>query len=174
MRRTDRIRFGLLSLVVPLLPVSAWGLSTDGDQPMVIEADSAELDDRSGISVYKGNVKVVQGTMVLTGETLTVHIKDDSVDKVIVEGSPATYKQRPDGKQQDINARSGHMEYYTDPQKVILEKDAQVEQDGDVLRSERIVYDVATNQVTANGGNDPEQRVRITLQPKNKKNQTKP
>jgi lipopolysaccharide export system protein LptA len=160
-----------IALLLAVLAPTAWGLSTDTDQPMVIEADSAELDDRSGISTYKGNVRIEQGSMTLTGDRLTVHIEDDRVTRVIVDGSPATYKQRPDGKDRDIRAESRHMEYFTDPEKVLLEEQARVEQDGDTLSGERIVYDVATDQVSADGGSKPDQRVRITLQPKKKKKQ---
>lgn len=158
------------AVLLAALPAIGWGLSTDTEQPMVIEADSAELDDRTGISTYKGSVKVVQGSMALTGDALSVHIEDDRVVRVVVDGSPATYKQRPDGKDRDINARARHMEYFTDPEKVVLEQDARVEQEGNTLTSERIIYDVTTNQVTAEGGSKPDQRVIITLQPK-KKNQ---
>ncbi len=160
------------AVLLSALPVVAWGLSTDSDQPMVIEADSAELDDRSGVSTYQGNVRIVQGTMELTGDKLTVHMENDRVNRVLVDGSPATYKQRPDGKTQDVNASARHMEYYTDPEKVTLENDARVEQNGDTLSGERIIYDIAKNQVSADGGSKPDRRVRITLQPKNKKTPT--
>ena len=157
----------LIWLVLAGLPGISSGLSEDNNQPMLIEADTAELDDKKGISIYKGNVKVTQGTLVLTGDTMTVYNNGDDISKVVVNGSPATYKQRPDGKDQDINAKALLMEYFKTPEKVILSKEAEVEQEGDILRSERIVYDVEKDQVSA-GTNNPNQRVRITLQPKNK------
>ena len=132
---------------------------------MLIEADRAELDDAKGISIYRGNVKVTQGTLVLTGEVMTVYNKGDDVDKVIMEGQPATYRQRPDNKDQDVRAKALRMEYYTDPEQIILLRQAEVEQQGDLLRSERIEYDVAKDQVNA-GTDQPDERVRITIQPK--------
>jgi lipopolysaccharide export system protein LptA len=154
-------------LVVLLLAVSgsAGALSTDRDQPMLIEADRAELDDAKGISTYRGNVKVTQGTLVLTGDVMTVYSNKDDVEKVIMEGNPATYRQRPDDKDEDVRARSLRMEYYTDPEYIILLKEAEVTQAGDVLRSQRIEYDVAKDQVNA-GTDEPDERVRITIQPK--------
>lgn len=162
------ILINLLLLAGTALPGAAAALTSDAEQPMLIEADSAELDDKKGISIYRGNVRVTQGTLVLTGETMTVYNQDDDISKVIVEGAPATYKQRPDGKQQDVHAKALMMEYFKSPEKVILSKDAEVEQEGDILRSERIVYDIENDQVTAGSG-EPGNRVRITLQPKNKK-----
>ena len=109
-----------LMLTLCLMPSVGWSLSTDRDQPMLIEADRAELNDAEGISIYQGNVKVTQGTLVLTGDTMTVHQKGDDIDKVIMDGNPATYKQRPDNKDQDVRAKAQRMEYYTNPEYIIL------------------------------------------------------
>ena len=166
---------GLL-LALILIPANSWALSSDREQPMLIEADRAELDDARGISIYRGNVKVTQGTLVLTGDIMTVHNKGNDVEKVIMEGKPATYKQRPDNKDKDVRARAQHMEYFTSPEKIILTGQAEVDQSGDVLRSERIEYDVATDKVNA-GTDQPNERVRITIQPrpgKEKKTPAKP
>jgi lipopolysaccharide export system protein LptA len=154
-------------------PMISWGLSSDRQQPMLIEADRVELDDAKGISVYRGRVKVTQGSLILTGETMTVHTKGNAVEKVVMEGTPATYQQRPDNKEQDVHAKALRMEYYTDPEHIILLKQAEVEQQGDVLRSERIEYDVANDQVSA-GTDQPDERVHITIQPKPDKESPKP
>jgi lipopolysaccharide export system protein LptA len=152
-------------LALTLIPINSWALSSDREQPMLIEADRAELDDSKGISTYRGNVKVTQGTLLLTGDIMTVYNKGNDVEKVIMEGQPATYRQRPDDKDKDVRASALHMEYYTNPEKIILIKQAEVEQEGDVLRSERIEYDVPTDKVNA-GTDQPNERVRITIQPR--------
>ena len=158
----------LIFLGLTVLPMVAWGLSSDRQQPMMIEADRVELDDAKGISTYRGRVKVAQGTLLLTGETMTVHNKGNRIEKVIVEGKPATYQQRPDNKDQDVHAKALRMEYYTNPEHIILLKQAEVEQQGDVLRSERIEYDMVKDQVSA-GTDQPDERVHITIQPKTEK-----
>jgi lipopolysaccharide export system protein LptA len=160
-------------LLAALAPGLCWALSTDRNQPMSIEADRVELNDGKGISVYRGNVKVTQGTLVLTGQTMTVFTKNDQVEKVIMEGKPATYRQRPDNKNQDVRAKALRMEYYTNPEHIILLKDAEVEQEGDRLRSERIEYDVLKDKVNA-GTDQPNERVHITIQPRPEKNQPVP
>lgn len=165
----NRFYAAWLCLAAGLTPAAGWALSTDRNQPMSIEADRVELNDAEGVSVYHGNVKVTQGTLVLTGDTMTVYNKGDNVEKVIMEGSPATYKQRPDKKDQDVRAKALRMEYFTSPEYIVLQKEAEVEQEGDVLRSERIEYDVARDKVNA-GTNQPNERVRITIQPRPEKN----
>jgi len=163
------IRIAHLTLIVALAtPSWCLALSSDRSQPMMIEADRVELDDATGVSIYTGNVKVTQGTLVLTGDRMTVHNQGDDVEKVLMDGTPATYKQRPDGKEHDVHAKSKRMEYYTDPERIILLEQAEVDQAGDVLRSERIVYDVVKDQVNA-GTDQPNERVIITIQPRPKK-----
>ena len=169
----NKLQNRLIWLALAALPFHSWALSSDRHQPMMIEADRVELDDAKGISVYRGRVRVSQGTLLLTGETMTVHNKGNRIEKVIMEGKPATYKQRPDNKDQDVHAKALHMEYYTDPEYVILLKQAVVEQQGDVLRSERIEYDVAKDKVSA-GTNQPDERVHITIQPKTEPPPEKP
>ena len=155
-------------LALCLLPSLGWTLSTDRNQPMLIEADRAELNDADGVSVYRGNVKVTQGTLELTGDTMTVYNKGDDVSKVIMDGKPATYKQRPDNKDKDVRARALRMEYTINPEYIILLKEAEVEQEGNTLHSERIEYDVANDKVNA-GTDKPNDRVRIVIQPKTEK-----
>jgi len=169
----NKLRNQLFFLALTGLPMLSWALSSDRQQPMLIEADRVELDDASGISIYRGRVKVAQGTLILTGETMTVHNKGNAIEKVIMEGTPATYQQRPDNKDQDVHAKALRMEYYTNPEHIILLKQAEVEQQGDVLRSERIEYDMAKDQVSA-GTDQPDERVHITIQPKNEKEPQKP
>lgn len=164
----NKFHAACLWLAAGLIPVNGWALSTDRSKPMSIEADRVELNDGKGVSVYHGNVKVSQGTLRLTGDTMTVHNKGDKVEKVIMEGSPATYRQRPDNKDQDVRAHALRMEYFSDPEYIVLQKEAEVEQEGDKLRSERIEYDVARDKVNA-GTNQPNERVHITIQPRNEK-----
>lgn len=168
MIKTSLNRWTLLALMT--LPVQVWALSTDKQQPMRIEADRVELDDATGISTYSGNVKVTQGTLVLTGELMTIHSSNNEIRKVIMEGNPATYRQRPDNKDEDVHANSLRMEYYTEPERIILLKQAEVNQQGDQLRSERIEYDVVKDQVRA-GTDAPNERVHIIIQPKPGKDQ---
>ena len=63
---------------------------------------------------------------MLTGDLMTIYSEDNAIRKVIMEGNPATYRQRPDDKDQDVQASSQRMEYYTDPEHIILLKQAEV------------------------------------------------
>jgi len=140
-------------------------LSSDRDQPMELEADHANIDDQRGVHVYTGNVIITQGTMRITADHLTVKLRDGDIVEAIALGQPATYRQRPDGKEQDVEAKSLRMEYYADKGELILIDQARVWQGRDTFSSQRIHYDIDQDIVNAGDGQN---RVKIILQPKPK------
>lgn len=81
----------LLSLSAALGSVSAWALPSDREQPIRIQADSAELDDKQGVAVYRGDVVITQGTMKVTGDTVTItQNAQGDVEVFTSVGKPAT------------------------------------------------------------------------------------
>ena len=151
-----------------LLPLCAWGLDADREQPINIEADKASLNDKTGFSVYEGNVRLQQGTLLFTGSKMTVQLTDNKLDTIVLTGTPATYVQRPQGKDTDQHAEAGRIEYYALEERVILLDKARIWESGDEeFRSDRIVFSLKSDTVDAGGGGDSG-RVHITLQPKDK------
>lgn len=155
-------------LLMALLPLTAWGLDADREQPITIEADKASLNDKTGLSVYQGNVRLQQGTLIFTGNHMTVQLTDKKLDVIVLTGNPATSVQRPQGKSTDQHAEAGRIEYYALDERVILLDKARIWETGDEeFRSDRIVINLKTDTVDAGGGGDSG-RVHITLQPKDK------
>ncbi len=162
-------RLAGIAILLSVLPCAAWGLSNDREQPMTIESDRATLNEKTGNSVYDGNVQVQQGTLVLQGNHMTVQLNDSRIERIILTGSPATYRQRPDGKDTDQHAEAGRIEYNATEDRITLLENARVWQSGaEEFRSERIVFNLKNNTVNAGGSNSGD-RVRITLQPGGKK-----
>ena len=146
---------------------SAWCLSTDSNQPLQIDADQADIDQQSGISTYRGHVRLSRGSMLLLADEVVVKQEGGSVHLVTATGSPVSYSQRSD-KQQDIRASALRMEYHVDNGQLLLIKQAELHQDANVFASERIVYDSIADRVNAGAGADtpsPQDRVHITIQP---------
>jgi lipopolysaccharide export system protein LptA len=168
----SHIRLLGTALLLLLLPVSGLGQTSDRSQPINIEADRATLNEKTGNSVYEGNVYLQQGTLVLQGSKMTVQLYDNTIDTLVLIGDPATYRQRPDGKESDQHAEAGRIEYYAKEDRIILLENARVWQSGEEeLRSDRIVFDLKSNTLNA-GSNKPGDRVHITLQPGSKQNKT--
>ena len=154
-------------LLLLCVPAMAQGLSSDRNQPITIEADSAILHEKEGRSIYKGNVHLQQGTLNLRGDSMTVLIADDEIEKIVLTGQPASYQQRPEDRDSDQHAEAGRIEYHAADERMILLENARVWQsDAEEFSSERIIYNMKNNTVTAGGSAGD--RVRITLQPKNR------
>ena len=96
LKQIEKINIFVL-LFLTLVFNSAYCLSTDSEQNIEIEADAAEMDDVKNITTYRGNVIVTQGSIRMTGHTMTVYF-DDNRDMmlVIMDGTPAKYRQLPD------------------------------------------------------------------------------
>lgn len=157
-------RPGLLLAAMLIAPGASWALSADRTQPMHIEADEVTIDDKKQVSVYVGDVVVTQGTLRITADKLTVYTDDGDIQKMVALGRPATYKQRPDNKDQDVEAEALKMEYFADRELVILTDQAKLWQGPNTFASERIVYRLDRDQVDAGrkAGGD---RVRIIIHP---------
>lgn len=151
-----------------LAPGTAFALSTDRDQPMYIEADKVHIDEKSGVSTYRGNVSLTQGSMHLTADKAAVHNKkDQTLEKVMIVGNPVRFRQRPDDAAEDVRAESRRMEYFADKDRLNLIEEAKVWQGGNVFTGNRIVYDTLHHVVTGTKApGEKSDRVRITIQPK--------
>lgn len=166
----------LLLSITLFYNVLAWALSTDSDQPIEIEADSAELDDQKGVTVYTGDVVVVQGTIRMTGQKMTVYYNEKKdLDTVIMEGHPATYRQLPDNSKVYDEAEALRMEYYETKNLIVLIDQAVVKQEGLRFSGSRIDYDTLNSKIKAKGEtkqdggtNQGSGRVKITIKPKKK------
>ena len=155
----------LAALFLLLIPVVAQGLSTDREQQIKIEADTATFNEKEGTSIYQGNVNLRQGTLKLQSQRMTVHLADDQIVEIILTGNPASYQQRPDNKEVDVHAEAGEIRYNFIDERLTLHGDAHIWQPGaEEFHSERIVIDLKHNTVNA-GGNGTDSRVRIIFQP---------
>ena len=173
MKNFDALAICLLIILSPF----ANALTTDKDQPIEIEADEAELDDKKNVTVYTGNVIVTQGSIRMTGEKMTVYYTDDNdLDSVIIEGHPATYRQLPDNSEVYDEAQAKRMEYNNRKNLVVLIDNAIVQQEDLRFSGNRIEYDTENSKIKAKGqastadetGPDKEAtdgRVRITIKP---------
>jgi len=146
-------------------------LSTDKDQELEVEADSSELDTRGQQAIYRGNVVIRQGSLKLTGDVVTVHYDSArALQRIVIEGEPATYRQRLDDSDEHSHAIARSMEYHARRGLIVLQREVTVEQPGMTLQSEWVEYDTNDGKVRAHGRNKDNEaaddgRIRITIDP---------
>lgn len=145
------IQFSYIVLVCAFVSQS-FALSTDKNQDIEIESNSVYLDDTKNIGIYTGNVVVLQGSIRITGDELTVFYTDDNeLDKIIIKGQPATFRQLPDNSTVYDEAEALIMEYHENDSMIILSNEARVRQGDRRLIAEHIEYDTVLSQVRAKG-----------------------
>ena len=98
----------------------------DRDMPIEIESDSMILDDNRSISIYKGDVILTQGTMIIKGDELTVKEDKQGFQHSTSKGSPTSFKQKRDGMDSYIEGKASRIEYDGHMDKVHLYDKASV------------------------------------------------
>jgi len=167
----------LLSLGSALGSVSAWALPTDRDQPIHIQSDDAQLDDKQGVAVYRGNVIITQGTMKITGNTVTItRNAQGDIDTFTSVGNLAYYEQKPALDKPIVQGYGKTIQYFSAQNRIILIDQAKVINDGNTSEGEKIVYDTVKQVVNAGRANGtkitaPRPRIDMVIQPKSKTEQ---
>jgi lipopolysaccharide export system protein LptA len=152
----------LLGLALALVPVLLQAQARPG-VPVNIQADSAQMDDRTGIATYSGDVVVTHGDMTLWADQITIHTEDRRPVRIEAEGNPARVES-PDLSQRQRVATARNMEYTFDDEVLVLVRNARVQTATEDTRGDRIRYDLI-NDVVRVEGRDGE-RVQITIQPR--------
>lgn len=168
-RTSFRRRRGLVLVTLILLatgPRAALALTGDTTQPIHIDANTADYDDKTGVSIYRGNVRLIQGSMVLTGDKITITAPGQKLQKIVAEGSKdrlSTFKMlRDDGEA--VYAEAEFMEYDLGKNQILLLRHAWVEQGGNKIASDRILYDTVKETVDA-GDVTQGSRVKMIITP---------
>lgn len=155
-----------LLLVLALFAGLTQALPDDRDQPIHITADKALRDEKLGMTVYTGNVQMDQGSMRITADTLTIYHVTEEADKIVAEGRPARMQQQPELDKGPVHAHAEVIEYFRDEERVHLQGNARVEQDGAVVAGDSIDYLIAEQLVKADSDITLEgNRVQVIIPP---------
>jgi len=164
----------LLSLSAALGSASAWALPNDREQPVRIQADSAQMDDKNKVATYTGDVIITQGSMMIKGNVVTVTLNQaGDIDTATSVGSLAYFEQQQDAAKPDkMQGYAKQIQYQAGKDLIILTDQAKVINAGNTTEGEKIVYNSKTQVATAGrGGKDiktPRQRIDMVIQPKKK------
>jgi lipopolysaccharide export system protein LptA len=142
---------------------SAMALEADRKLPMDIEADQVLFEEDKGKAIYKGSVVARQGTTMIKGTEVHLVKDDEGLKTATVFGRRAYYTEKPNPKEQQIEAWANRLTYDVRKQQIILLDNAEVVQGKDRFRSQRIVYDLKTRTIRAD--NSGKGRVRMTIHP---------
>lgn len=194
-RGSVRLLAGGLLAVLLLVPVPLaaqtmmeqfGGFSANSDEPIDIESDSLEVFDAKKLAVFKGNVKAKQGTTELRARELHVTYSGEAATAATGQKKPAadpkgaakpeTQITRIEAKEKvlvstdkDQSATSDWAVFDVKAQTVTIGGNVVLSQGDNVLRGERLVIDLKTNQSkfdTAGGPSKAPGRVKVLFNPK--------
>jgi lipopolysaccharide export system protein LptA len=156
-------------LCVMLLATPAHAEQADRNKPVNLEADSVTLDDVKKISVYQGNVILSQGTLMLRANRVQVTQNANGLDKVSATGSPVTFRQKVEGRDEFIDGFANRIEFDSVNGQLELIGQAQLKRGSDELRGAQISYNANTEFYRVIGqpnAQTPSGRVRAVIRPK--------
>ena len=155
----------LLALWGILLTGTAVALPEDRQQPINITADQALRNEKEGLTVYKGNVELQQGSLLITADKITIYRIVEEADKIVAKGQPAQLQQQPEPDKSLVKARAGIIEYYKAEARVHLRHDAQIEQEGSRVTGETIDYFIDEQLIKAGSNRSREDsRVEVVIE----------
>lgn len=139
----------LTLIVTALLSVTAHALPEDRDKPIHISADSASIDEKSGFTIYLGDVKITQGTLLIEADRVELKRGGKGVEVVTAYGKQAHFRQKPDTDKPYTDAWGDTIVYKVAKEILTLEKNAKVVSDKDTFTGDRILYNLKTSIVDA-------------------------
>ncbi len=159
---------GAILFIAAILPLTVFALESDRDQPIDIESDRAVFHEQEGYTVYSGNVRLSQGSILLEAAEISIYFEDGNVYKLLASGDRAYYEQLPAENEGKVVAQANTIEYLLQDDLINLIQDASLTQDGATLNGELITYDVRNHLLKANNRSDDQEsgesgRVRVTI-----------
>jgi lipopolysaccharide export system protein LptA len=141
----------LLLTVSVLCTGSAHARESDLTQPIEVQADKSEFDERAGTQTLSGNVEITQGTMSITADNIAIALKDNALHSISGTGAPVRFQQETElGDVMKGEAES--IIYDAIAGTLTLKGAATLSQPRQNLVSDLIVFDARTQKVNAEGG----------------------
>lgn len=126
--------------------------ATSATPPRItIQADTADLDRKTGINVYRGNVVIKRAQATLTGDLGYTYLdKQQQLEKAQLQGRKRlVHYKETSTTQPEIHAWARQVEYFPKTQQIILIGEARIDYGADRLAADKIIYTIDKHQIYA-------------------------
>ncbi|KTD20723.1 lipopolysaccharide transport periplasmic protein LptA [Legionella londiniensis] len=144
-------------LLLFLIPCHALALPNDREQVLMLQADTADLNQETHRGIYIGDVQLDQGTThVRAAEAITV---GDANNKLVMakatgnQDAQAHYWSTPENGKPPLHAYADEIYYYPDKHLIKLIGNARVEQGKNSFSAPEIIYDTEKQHVVTQKNN---------------------
>jgi lipopolysaccharide export system protein LptA len=144
------------ALLLPVLlawPLNAPAVDIERRLPVNLRADRIDVDQKKGLSLYRGHVVFSQGTLRLKAARAEVQSRANVIETVTAEGKPVTFRHRPEGLVEFIEGEANRAVYHAPTRRVDLYGEVEVQRGRDLFRSAVLHYDIENQSMIAEGAN---------------------
>ena len=140
--------------------------------PISIESDLAERNERTGVTIYRGNVLITQGNLSIQADLVTITENAEQITKIQCAGSPASFEQlNITSSIPELVGSANDVEYLLQEQQITLSQNASLSSNGTVITGDSINYDLKNEIWKAGGAENSQKRIRLFIPPKSVKSQ---
>lgn len=152
---------------------SSFALALPGDrnEPIQIQAMSAERDAQTGVTTYQGDVEVIQGSLLINADSVVLHTDNNNkLTEVTATGKPARFQQQLKGPNDLVKSHANTIIYNVAKDVITLRGDGKIDQSSGLIAGEIIDYDLKTERVRARaaepGSSNNNRRITVIIPPK--------
>lgn len=177
------MKLQVVAVLLGLFSVNiAWAEKADRDKPIHLEADRATVEDvkrkdANRVSIFTGNVKLTQGTLIIRAEKVILKEDIDGLRYVTALGNLVSFRQKQEGVDEYIEGWSRRVEFDNNADKIELFREARLKRGEDEVQGDYISYNTTSEFFHVASSKErgdetgPDSRVRVVIQPKNKSEQ---
>lgn len=149
---------------------SLWSLASPAaggnkDEPIHVTARSVEVNEKTGVAVYTGNVVAEQGRLTIKADRIEIRARDNRTDFIHATGKPVKLNQRPEAGEEELQAEASQVEYRVGDRKLDMMGDVTLRRGKDLFTGHVLHYDLNAKSLSAAGDNKNDGRVHAVIQP---------
>jgi lipopolysaccharide export system protein LptA len=138
---------------------------TGSGQPINIYARTIEINDKTGVAWYRGDVYITDGEFSIKADRVQVLMREDEIEIYKAFGDPVDIERRSSDTQAGIKAKAQRAIYNVKTQKLDMFGKVELYQQGSELRCAEVHYDMQTGHFVGKGD---QERCYILVQPRDK------
>jgi len=165
LRRVATLFFSVMSTFALLLAHNANAIDNQRELPIDIASDSASINDESGVAIYTGNVIVSQGRTRLEADTVSVYMKEQTLERIEAIGQPARFQEQQLNETMPTTGHASNIIFESSKATLTFRGKATLNQASNSFSGEQIVYDINAQAIQAKGDESGQSRVKIQYLP---------
>src|SRR5882672_466292 len=150
------------TLLFRKVKVSQGNTSVEAD-----EATATGLNFENSKWEFRTNVRILIEGGSLKSDQASVTFTDNQISRALITGSPAEFEQKLENSEDIAHGRAGSIEYDFTSETIRMLQDAYLTDGHNDIRGQTLVYSIRDQRVLANASDQSDERVRITINPRN-------